>query len=359
MPTITAAASCAVVCVFGAMHIRARRPAPMTIVIESAVAAHAPELYQDTPGAAVAKECDVDTGFDAMSASCVRAFAEHGYLVIRKGLSEGEVRRARDELEGMLSADDPKCSSVYFEAGIRAKLAAAQARQDDGAAEGSTAAASGAAKPSLALGSVLDALPALPGAERAEHVRKFMGFAQAERAADHPALFHTAHKPGLLRAVAMLLGAPCASPASSGAEGLPGPSPRRLEDGSGSGVVLTDHLKEGTQDPKDTAVNSNIELFQDMAMIKPPGGREKPFHQDHAYFNHRGAVLGVWVALGRAARANGCMVVNPGGHRGGPRAHFQRRDWQLCDADALGLERVRATRCERVGRVNACVRVGG
>ena len=77
-------------------------------------------------------------------------------------------------------------------------------------------------------------------------------------------------------------------------------------------------------------------LFQDMALLKPPRvGREKPWHQDHAYFNLelRTRVVGVWIALDQATTGNGCMLVKPGSHRQGPVVHFKRRDWQICDAD--------------------------
>ncbi|MDQ3249033.1 MAG: phytanoyl-CoA dioxygenase family protein, partial [Chloroflexota bacterium] len=75
-------------------------------------------------------------------------------------------------------------------------------------------------------------------------------------------------------------------------------------------------------------------LFQDMALLKPPRiGREKPWHQDHAYFDLplTTPVVGVWIALDEATTANGCMVIYPGSHRGGPVVHFNRRDWQICD----------------------------
>lgn len=81
------------------------------------------------------------------------------------------------------------------------------------------------------------------------------------------------------------------------------------------------------------------ELFQDMALFKPPGiGREKPWHQDHAYFNIPlgTPVVGVWIALDETSLANGCMVFRPGGHREGPLPHFNRRDWQICDSEVLG-----------------------
>lgn len=80
----------------------------------------------------------------------------------------------------------------------------------------------------------------------------------------------------------------------------------------------------------------DVVLFQDMALLKPPGaGREKPWHQDKAFFPYAAdaRVVGVWIALDAATPANGCMHVIPGSHRDGPVVHFRRRDWQLCDTD--------------------------
>jgi phytanoyl-CoA hydroxylase len=77
-------------------------------------------------------------------------------------------------------------------------------------------------------------------------------------------------------------------------------------------------------------------LFQDQALLKPPLiGREKPWHQDNAYFNlpPETTVVGVWIALDEATPENGCMFVIPGSHRAGPVVHFKRRDWQICDTD--------------------------
>lgn len=75
--------------------------------------------------------------------------------------------------------------------------------------------------------------------------------------------------------------------------------------------------------------------FQEMALLKGPGGREKPWHQDNAYFaiDLSETVVGVWIALDKATVENACMHVIPGSHRKGPMPHFQRRDWQICDTD--------------------------
>lgn len=107
------------------------------------------------------------------------------------------------------------------------------------------------------------------------------------------------------------------------------------------------HLSEATmnimEDPAllsvvETILGGPCEMFQDMALLKPPGfGREKPWHQDHAYFNipEGTKVVGVWIALDETYPENGCMHFLPGGHKQGPIAHWNRRDWQICDSDVL------------------------
>ncbi len=104
-------------------------------------------------------------------------------------------------------------------------------------------------------------------------------------------------------------------------------------------VAFAPHMKALSEhtallDVVSRVIGAQPTLFQDMALLKPPRiGREKPWHQDHAYFNLPldTPVLGVWIALDRATTANGCMTVIPGSHRRGPVVHFQRRDWQICD----------------------------
>lgn len=82
--------------------------------------------------------------------------------------------------------------------------------------------------------------------------------------------------------------------------------------------------------------SDDVSMIQDMAMLKPPGGgREKPWHQDNAYFTFEPGtpIVGVWIALDAATVDNGCMHVIPGSQADGPAPHFRRRDWQLCDDD--------------------------
>lgn len=90
-------------------------------------------------------------------------------------------------------------------------------------------------------------------------------------------------------------------------------------------------------------IDGEPEMFQDMALLKPPFiGREKPWHQDNAFFNLplTATVTGVWIALDEALIENGCMFVIPGSHHRGPVVHFNRRDWQICDTDVAADEAV-------------------
>jgi phytanoyl-CoA hydroxylase len=74
-------------------------------------------------------------------------------------------------------------------------------------------------------------------------------------------------------------------------------------------------------------------LMQEMALVKPPRiGSEKPWHQDAAYFRvtDPGLVVGVWIALDEALKANGCMELVPGSHLSGGVAHVHENDFNRC-----------------------------
>lgn len=107
-------------------------------------------------------------------------------------------------------------------------------------------------------------------------------------------------------------------------------------------VDWNEQLRRLSQDERLLAVirrlagSDDVVMLQDMALLKPPGGgREKPWHQDNAFFNldPDTPTVGVWIALDPATPDNGCMHVIPGSHRDGPAPHFKRRDWQICDDD--------------------------
>lgn len=86
-------------------------------------------------------------------------------------------------------------------------------------------------------------------------------------------------------------------------------------------------------------------LSSDMVLLKPPRvGREKPWHQDMAYYKFQPGtkVVGVWVALDEASVENGSMQLLPELRKRGEIFHFIRRDWQICDAEILGRRSVAA-----------------
>ena len=67
-------------------------------------------------------------------------------------------------------------------------------------------------------------------------------------------------------------------------------------------------------------------LFQEMALVKPPGiGAAKPWHQDASYFMVRDPahVIGTWIALDAATLDNGCMQFIPQSQLEGAAPHVQ------------------------------------
>lgn len=169
-----------------------------------------------------------------------------GFLVVDGVLNEEEVTKGKSELQSMTSADDPHCEAIWYEGGISQLLPdATTEKKMIGKGVGDA----------LALGRQDTQLPDLPGHLRAPYVRKFMGFLDA-----HADLHAIAYHPKLLALV-------------------------------------------------ETILEAKPELFQEMAMIKPPGGREKPWHQDHACFNYdlETRIVGVWIPLGTSRPRRHCL----------------------------------------------------
>ena len=218
-------------------------------------------------------------GWDAIDAEAVARYEEAGFLLVRDAVPHELIEAAVQELQGMREADDPGCQTVYFEGLMRGRL---------GLPSFDPQLPDTPRLAQLAMSEAVDSLAQLPHEARSDLVRKFMGFVDT-----HPPLAAVAQYRPLLQVVERIADAP-------------------------------------------------VRLFQDMAMIKPPGGREKPWHQDHAYFDLPldTPVVAAWVALNDATVENGCMHVIPGGHREGPRVHFMRRDWQICDADVVRENRL-------------------
>ena len=81
------------------------------------------------------------------------------------------------------------------------------------------------------------------------------------------------------------------------------------------------------------------QLWQSMFIFKQPGiGGEVTWHQDASFFDTTPAtVTGFWFALEDATVDNGCLWVQPGGHRGPLRERFVR------EGDAVRMEPLDAT----------------
>jgi phytanoyl-CoA hydroxylase len=80
-------------------------------------------------------------------------------------------------------------------------------------------------------------------------------------------------------------------------------------------------------------------MWQSMYIFKQPSiGGEVRWHQDATFFDTvPSTVTAFWFALEDADRSNGCLWVEPGGHRGPLRERFLR------DGDKLALETVDPT----------------
>ena len=81
-------------------------------------------------------------------------------------------------------------------------------------------------------------------------------------------------------------------------------------------------------------VGPDIKLFDSQLFMKPPGGVEKPYHQDSPYFPIDPMTLVTcWIALDDVTIENGCLWVVPGSHRLGVLPHSER--WLVGDREDM------------------------
>lgn len=77
----------------------------------------------------------------------------------------------------------------------------------------------------------------------------------------------------------------------------------------------------------ESLIGPDIKLFDSQCFMKPPGGVEKPYHQDSAYFTIEPlSLVTCWIALDDVTVENGCMWVIPGSHHGDLHDHSQEWD---------------------------------
>lgn len=78
----------------------------------------------------------------------------------------------------------------------------------------------------------------------------------------------------------------------------------------------------------ESLIGPDIKLFGSQCFMKPPGGIEKPYHQDSAYFTiEPQSLITCWIALDEVTLRNGCLWVIPGSHLGPIHDHSQ--SWNL------------------------------
>jgi phytanoyl-CoA hydroxylase len=110
--------------------------------------------------------------------------------------------------------------------------------------------------------------------------------------------------------------------------------------------VFMKHAKNSrVLDVVESLIGHDIKLFASQCFMKPPGGVEKPYHQDSAYFTIEPlSLVTCWIALDDVTIGNGCMWVIPGSHSGQLFDHSQewdvggRKDMQVPD-EHLDLRR--------------------
>ena len=89
-------------------------------------------------------------------------------------------------------------------------------------------------------------------------------------------------------------------------------------------VFMRYALNDKILDIVEALLGPDVKLFGSQAFMKPPGGVEKPYHQDSAYFYIEPfELVTCWIALDDVTLKNGCMWVIPGSHKHGVRDHSQ------------------------------------
>lgn len=95
-------------------------------------------------------------------------------------------------------------------------------------------------------------------------------------------------------------------------------------------VFLAHAKREKVLDIVESLIGPDIKLYSSQCFMKPPGGVEKPYHQDSAYFTIEPLdLVTCWTALDDVTEENGCMWVIPGSHRGEILDHS--KEWTVGD----------------------------
>jgi phytanoyl-CoA hydroxylase len=93
-------------------------------------------------------------------------------------------------------------------------------------------------------------------------------------------------------------------------------------------VFMSAAQGERILDIAESLIGPDIKLFGSQCFMKPPGGIEKPYHQDSAYFPIEPmSLVTCWIALDDVTEHNGCMWVIAGSHLG--QLHDHDQPWEV------------------------------
>jgi phytanoyl-CoA hydroxylase len=98
-------------------------------------------------------------------------------------------------------------------------------------------------------------------------------------------------------------------------------------------------------DQVEELVGPDLISMNSMYLNKPPNVDSRhPLHQDLIYFPFRPAdhIVGVWTALEKVTRENGCLVMIPGSHKGEVLEH-EYPDWEHKNFLFVGVKDVDAS----------------
>lgn len=107
-------------------------------------------------------------------------------------------------------------------------------------------------------------------------------------------------------------------------------------------ILMTYARDAALLDCIESLLGPDLLFVNSMVITKPPGvdGRH-PLHQDLLYFGFRPGdeLVGTWTAMEEVSRANGCLSVLPGSHKGGLLDH-DLPDWDYVNAGFFGASGV-------------------
>lgn len=106
---------------------------------------------------------------------------------------------------------------------------------------------------------------------------------------------------------------------------------RKINEGAQHDSFYKEYVRHpGILEVVTALLGPDIKLFGDQTFMKPPGGVEKPYHQDSAYFKIEPTdLVTAWMALDDVTLENGCLWVVPGSHDQGIRSHSEK--WVVGD----------------------------